>query len=262
MAWREKNACPLVIGGAGGSGTRVYKAIAELAGYRMLAVPWPLRFWQHDWHDNLLLSKYFYSKWINRYLKSELSPAARARMQVSCRSLLWLSGPTAYRRGRWGWKNPRARLLIPFFQELYPGMRFVHVFRDGRDHAFHPRFTHAVHQESFLSAAEMALPDHLRKALFWSRTHRLTEETGREHLGQRYFASRLEDLCADPEKEIARLMVFLGVDDTAVVRPAARLVHTPDSLGRWHIEPQRHIAEVEERIGEDLLRCGYPLCTG
>ena len=259
MAWREKNTCPLVIGGAGGSGTRVYKAIAEAAGYSMLGIPSVIRFKHFHRHDNLLLDKFFYSKWVNRYVQGELTRFDKMRMRTACRLWLRLTDPLSYGRGRWGWKNPRTRFLIPFFQEMYPGMRFVHVLRDGRDHAFHPRFTYAKHQNSFLSAEEMALPDHLRKALFWSRTHRLTEEMGKEHLGQRYFASRLEDLCADPEKEIARLMGFLGTDNAEVVQQAARLVHMPDSMGRWHTEPQQRIDEVEQRIGEDLLHYGYPL---
>ena len=257
-----KNACPLVIGGAGGSGTRVYKAITEMAGYRMLSVPWPLRLWQHDWHDNFLMSRYFYTRWTNRYLKGELHPAAQSRMRVMCQSLLWLSGPMAYGRGRWGWKNPRTRLLIPFFQEMYPGMRFIHVLRDGRDHAFHPRFSYRKHQKCFLSGEEISQPDHLRKALFWSRSHRLSEKMADEHLAGRYIVSRLEDLCANPEKEIGRLMEFLGSGDQEAVRQAARLVCTPKSLGRWHSESQQRIAEVEERIGEDLIYYGYPLCSG
>ena len=259
MAGRAVNDGPLVIGGAGGSGTRVYMAIAERAGYQMLTAPWLLRLRQHDWHDNFLMSKFFYTRWINRYLKGELSAAAKARMGASCRCLLWLSGPTSYGRGKWGWKNPRSRFLIPYFQELYPNMRFIHVVRDGRDHVFHPRFSYDKHQDCLLSGEELSLPDHLRIALFWSRTHRLTEQMAEEHLAGRYIASRLEDLCADPEKEIGRLLAFLGTEDRETGRQAARLVCTPKSLGRWHNESQQKIMEVEDLIGNDLLRYGYPL---
>ena len=73
MAGRNTNAGPLIIGGAGGSGTRVYKALAEQAGYRMLTVPGLLRLWQHDWHDHSLLSKCCYSRWPRSILGSGIS---------------------------------------------------------------------------------------------------------------------------------------------------------------------------------------------
>ncbi len=257
-----KNACPLVIGGAGGSGTRVYKAIADAAGYTMLGLPSVIRFRHLHRHDNWLLEKWFYSKWVNHYVKGESTRFDRLRMRATCRLCLWLTNPISYGRGRWGWKNPRTRLLIPFFQEIYPGMRFIHVLRDGRDHAFHPHFSYQKHQECFLSGEEISQPDHLRKALVWSRSHRLTEQMADEHLAGRYIVSRLEDLCANPKKEIGRLMEFLGSGDREAVRQAASLVSAPKSLGRWHSESQQRIAEVEEQIGEDLLNYGYPLCSG
>ena len=36
----------------------------------------------------------------------------------------------------WGWKEPRSIYLLPFFHRHLPGLRFLHVVRDGRDMAF------------------------------------------------------------------------------------------------------------------------------
>ncbi|MGR3319942.1 MAG: hypothetical protein ACUZ8O_15855 [Candidatus Anammoxibacter sp.] len=33
----------------------------------------------------------------------------------------------------WGWKNPRWMWIIPFLVTRFPGVRFVHLVRDGRD---------------------------------------------------------------------------------------------------------------------------------
>ncbi len=259
MAWREKKACPLVIGGTGGSGTRVYKAIADVAGYTMLGIPWAIRFQRFQQHDNLLLDKFFFSQWVNRYVQGELTRFDKMRMRAACRLLLWMTGPLSYGRGRWGWKNPRTNFLIPFFQELYPTMKFIHVIRDGRDQAFHPRFHCRRHQACLLGAHEVKLEDHLRKALFWSRFHKLTEETASKHLKGRYIQSRLEDLCADPAGEAKKILAFLGADDSETVRRVVNLVERPASLGRWHTEPADKIAGIEELIGDDLTRYGYPL---
>ncbi len=248
---------PLIIGGMGGSGTRVYMAIAQAAGYSMLATPAPVRPWTKEDHDNLLLMRLFYTKWATKYLCGELGRVGSLRMRAACRWWLWLSGPLSYGRGRWGWKNPRTMLLIPFFHGMYPNMRYLHVMRDGRDHAFHPRFEYVTHREGLMSEEECRLDAPLRKALYWSRAHQLTASDAQTHLGGNFMQSRLEDLCGDPANETRRIMNFLGVDDPGVISQAAKLVSTPRSLGRWKTEPPEQIARVEQLIGEDLLRHGY-----
>lgn len=40
------------------------------------------------------------------------------------------------RHARWGFKAPIAQMLLPFLAEVFPGLSFVHVVRDGRDLPF------------------------------------------------------------------------------------------------------------------------------
>ena len=221
----------------------------------MLVAPWPVTR-REGLHDNLLMARYFYPRWIDRYRKGELDAAGLRRMRRSCRMLLRACGPLSYGHGKWGWKNPRAGYLIPFFAELYPGMRFIHVIRDGRDHAFHPRFPYVAHQEVTVKPNEMALPDHQRKAAHWADLSTMTADDGAQLLGDRYLRSRLEDLCADPRSETARVFEFLDASN-ADVGEAAALVRSPTSLGRWRNEPADRIAEVEELIGPTLRNFGY-----
>jgi hypothetical protein len=248
---------PLLIGGMGGSGTRVYRAIAEAAGYRMLVAPWVRRIRSDNLHDNLPMAKYFYNRWIDRYLKKELSDSELKMMRASCKAWLWLCGPLMYNRNLWGWKNPRTILLIPFFNQMYPAMRFIHVIRDGRDHAFHPRFPYVAHQGCLLSGVEIQLPDPQRKGLVWSRVNQIAEAYAREHLQDRYIQSTLEKLCSDPVGEVTRILAFLGTSDREVAERTARLVKTPSSLGRWRSQSLDQIAAVEKLISVDLVRYGY-----
>jgi hypothetical protein len=243
----------------GGAGTRVYRAIAEAAGYKMLVTPWPHRVRGTDHHDNRMMAKYFYGAWIDRYHRRRLSYVEHWLMRTTCVACLWSSGPTNYGRGLWGWKNPRSILLLPFFNDLYPSMLFLHVVRDGRDHAFHPKFSYMAHQTSVLSAAETELPDTLRKGLIWSRVNRMGSHYGEQQLNARYLQSTLEKLCADPPAEVGRILAFLGTHDRQIIERTTALVKRPSSLGRWQPEPRERIAAVEELIGEDLVRYGYPL---
>lgn len=250
---------PLVIGGVGGSGTRVYRAIAGLAGYRMLIAPLPLRVLRPTMHDNLLMRLYFYPRWAGRYVEGQLSERQIRSMRVMCRVLLWSCSPMHYGRGRWGWKNPRTRFFLPFFQSMYPEMIYIHIVRDGRHHAFHPRFTYENTSESLLSPEERRLPDHLRKALFWSRSNEVAMRAMDDGLAGRSTIARFEDLCADPAAETRRIFRFLGTEDEGRVERAAQLVQAPASLDAWRREPAERIREVEEVIGPLLTRQGYDM---
>ena len=259
MAEREWS--PLVIGGVGGSGTRVYRALAEMAGYSMLSAPWPIRAFKKAGQHDTLLMRYFYTKWVDPYLLGELSRFGKWRMRLSCRLFLWLTGPWSYGGKRWGWKNPRSAFLVPFFNEIYPSMRYIHVVRDGRDLAFHPHFTFTAHERVTSTADERSLDDHLRKAIHWARVNQMVETSGHDHLQGRYFQSRLEDLCENPREEVTRILSFLGVNDEETIERATALVATPASLGRWRAEPAGLVAGVEDVIGADLNHYGYALQT-
>ena len=254
---------PLIIGGVGGGGTRVYRALAQAAGYNMLVAPPLIR--KPHWHDNWPLRKFFYPKWVTPYLKNDLGPFGKFRMRTACRMWLWLCSPLSYnsKKIKWGWKNPNTMFLLPFFKELYPNMRFIHVVRDGRDHAFHPRFPYIKHHNRLLyTDAELQLDDCVRKAIFWARCNTLIEHNVVTHLRRdQYLLSRFEDLCVCTPEEVRRIFAFLGSTDSRLVATAASLVQTPVSYNRWRSEPAARIHAVEHAIRNDLSRYGYSLTT-
>lgn len=257
---------PLIIGGVGGSGTRIYREIAVLAGFDMLVGPWVIRVRRPKVHDNWPLRKFFYPKWVTPYLRNELGWFGKMRMRAACRTWLWLCGPVSYnnRQGKkWGWKNPSTMFLIPFFKELYPAMRFIHVVRDGRDHAFHPQFQYIEnHNRLVYRENELKLEDYLRKGAYWSRCHELIEKSVTAHLSEdQYLISRFEDLCTDPMGEVTRIFAFLGSSDQQLIEKAVSLVRTPASYNRWRNESAERLRELEHLIGNDLARYGYPLTT-
>lgn len=245
---------PVVIGGVAGSGTRVYHKLCTLAGYdmgRWCTSP--------SSGDCLPLIRWFYPRWIDPYLQGRLDAAGLRRMRRACRFWLRLCYPR--QSGKWGWKNPRSAYLLPFFDEMFPRMVYIHVVRDGRDQAFNPHFPYLPHQAALLSPEEAALEDPVRKGLHWSRLNRLAESYAEERMQGRYLRSRLEDLCAQPHDEVRRILEFLGGARDEAVEAGAREVRTPGSLGRWREEPRERIARVEQVIGDTLRRYGYELAA-
>jgi hypothetical protein len=185
--------------------------------------------------------------------------------------MLWLCAPISYKK-KWGWKNPEAYFLIPFFKELYPHLRFIFVVRDGRDVAFlniqnkseniHKRYKELsdYYYGCLLNEAEINLEEHLRRGLFWGRSCKFFRRVSSKFLrNEHYLVSCFEDLCNNPEKEIQKIYAFLGNYDQSLVENAAKLVKTPSSIERYLSEPIERIKDLEKLIGDELVNYGYTL---
>ncbi len=156
---------------------------------------------------------------------------------------------------RWGWKHPHSYILLPFLAERFPGMRFVHVIRDGRDIAF------AKNQNQVLHYGETALgrpgdpADPVRRIEYWAWANERAGDDSVALLGDRALCVRLEDLCADPEAETTRILRFLDAEGLDPLPVDA--IEPPPTLGRG----RRVDGEVAERLeaaaGPALRRFGY-----
>ena len=192
----------------------------------------------------------------------------------------------------WGWKNPRSFYILPFLHQAFPGLRYLHVVRDGRDMAF-SRNQNGLkwHGHAVLAPEVLARSQPVSSIALWSQMNAATARYGEAHLGDRYMCVRLEDLCASPDATVQRVCVFAGEGETepsvsrslrfllrdlrcsppdAVTRAWRRWrrtgrlawrpeeeVELPSSLGRWRREDPELIRELEQ-VGEaGLARFGY-----
>ena len=175
---------------------------------------------------------------------------------------------------RWGWKLPETGHVLPVIARLFPGARYVHLLRDGRDVAFSPFVApkapfwrkiyfnddqifswrgHAMTQRAYRKHG------HEFNAARWVNSVSL----GRAHgamLAERYLEMRYEALVRDPAAELARLAEFLAVEpppgpsDWSDVRTG--------SVGKWRDQPAGQLAEVRAVIEPTLGAFGYPWTEG
>jgi hypothetical protein len=242
---------PIVIGGSGHSGTRIFAQILDVNGVSM-GIP---RLTRHS-HSYDLMQINLLSKWLIPYVRGTLGEAARARMQREFRRRLRLCFPL--RTGPWGFKNPRTMLLLRFFHELFPEMRFIHVVRDGRDMSFGNTFADPdnPHPALFLSEDEDRLSMGERMMLYWGRSNLAAREYGQNELKERYLMIRFEDLCDDPQRWTSEILRFAG-------RPLDRLAETqvlvrrPKSIGRWRGFDGDHVRRAIEHGQPYLEKFGY-----
>ena len=138
-----------MIGATGGSGTRVLAAIVQRAGM----------FVGSDLNRSLDALDFaaFFDRWVGR----ELTPGAAAEL----RALVARQHEEAGGRP-WGWKEPRSVYLLPFLAAELPGLRFLHVVRDGRDMALSENQVQLrKHGDAVLGASDE--PEALRSIALW-----------------------------------------------------------------------------------------------
>ncbi|MGH2979421.1 MAG: sulfotransferase [Solirubrobacterales bacterium] len=245
---------PLVIGGTGGSGTRVVTQIVFRAGRYMGArVNNSLDarpFARFDWRWGLRYLQRRFGEWTPEF-EAEL---VRAHDEAVQRHLAAAGGdPVA-----WGWKHPHSYLMLPFLHQRHPGLRFLHMVRDGRDMAFSENQYQAERYGPTALGARWAGPEPVRSAAYWAWGNTLAADDGQE-LGEKYLCVRFEDLCADPVPTVRRLLGF-AVPDADVDRfmeGSLRDISPPASLGRWRDAPPEEVAAITEAAGPALARFGY-----
>jgi hypothetical protein len=158
----------------------------------------------------------------------------------------------------WGWKEPNSHVFLPELTRAFDAMRFVLVMRHGLDMAFSHNQQQLFNWGGRYGVTPPRGPDDVaRQALaFWVAANERAIGWGGEHLGERFFVLRYEELCHRPHNEIARLCDFVGQ------RPAPRLLdrlagllRPPSSIGRFRAEDlgaleEAHLAVVR-RLGFD-----------
>lgn len=154
--------------------------------------------------------------------------------------------PRAERRTAraWGWKEPNAHLFLPQLIDHYPGLRFVYVARHGLDMAYSANlnqlrnfgdqfgFPFPTNGDEDLDAAAVA------QLGYWIHMTDRALELG-ERLGDRFLYLRFDDVCAEPERELRRLLEFTGVPPGSDLSAIAAKVQTPSSSGRWRTHRDR-----------------------
>src|SRR3954447_2517515 len=157
---------PLVIGAIGGSGTRVFSKISRHAGLFM---------GRHvdDQEDSQPVSR-FYSEFASDYLATDGNLDDRRRDQLSMfltdrlrEHLEGLADPAR----PWGIKNPRSILMLRFWHERFPEMRFLHVVRDGRDMAYSEQQNQIRRHGKAVLGPDIDRPWPERAMLWWARVN-------------------------------------------------------------------------------------------
>lgn len=218
-----------------------------------------------------------------RYVYESRWSAARARLFYRA-VYSWLMRVHLDGDLRFAEKTPQNCFVVPFLNAAFPGARFVHIIRDGRDAAL------SYTKKPWLSKQSASSPPryepggyrHGPYARFWVEPERVREfeTTGDLHRcvwawrrftesvlkaasdlpADRYHEVRYEDWIHAPAREGRRLLDFLEIKDPASRKALETAVAEgrTDSIGRWKAElTDGGLREIEDEAGGLLRRLGY-----
>jgi len=205
---------PIVVGGTGGSGTRLICHALQHAGvfmgddvnYALDAMPWV------DVDNNYFECYDDLPSIIDKAMERHGAGEQRGHKN-------------------WGWKHTKSYLSLPMLHQYFPEMSFVHVLRDGRDLAYAPHISLAVFWTGSINT-DKPHPEAIMS--LWAVTNMLTEAYARQFV-ERYVQVRFEDMYSRPAETAKKLYKELGLKvDRETVESLPLTMHAPPpGIGRW-----------------------------
>lgn len=232
---------PVVVGGTGGSGTRMVVEMLRVMGVAMGS--------DCNVSGDAMPFVPLYDRFNNPYLEGRVDKRAFVDQLLDCMTQhrAAVSGESP-----WGWKNPRSIYLLPLLDNVIPDLRFVHVVRDGLAMSSSANQAQlAKHGATVLPVTMRSLPDRTRSLVLWSTVNTAAADYG-QTMGPRYMRLRYEDMCADPSGAMAQLASGLGLQGGTVPLP----VHAPRLRGGERL-PEAGTA-AHDIAAAALQRFGYP----
>lgn len=174
----------------------------------------------------------------------------RARVQ-SLESWMARGGACAA-SGQWGWKEPNTHAVMDRLEPLLPGMRYVHVVRNGLDMAYSSNQAQLhLWGPSFLGIEHVDASPRLALK-YWCAVHRRVLERG-QRLGDRFLLLNYDRLCAAPAEGLDAFLRFLEVEPARETRD--RLLASicpPRSMGRFRQYPPSDLDPDDVAFARDL----------
>lgn len=282
---------PLVIGGVGGSGTRVLAQTLQETGFyiggslnhaldnlwytlllrRATLFPGLSEATDREVANSIRLFEKAMTRGLNgapsrreRHLvrdalEGSIEEESRDHPGRARRSILASTAPDAATYRAWGWKEPNTHIHLEALAGAFPQMKYVLLIRHGLDMAFSKNRHQLKRWGSFFgvetSVAEAAAPAAALR--YWILANRRALELGDRLLGDRFLVVSYDELCREPEAQMSRLLEFIGVEADPETR--ARLASLPqagETSGRYLREDcsifSRDDLEAVESLGFEV----------
>lgn len=270
---------PIVVGGLGGSGTRVVACILQ-------ELATDLGPHLNKQLDNLWFTALFKRpEWIQRQkerggepirvllrllaralgdgLDGKLPPqeaallaearedilAGRAGSGARVSALDTLCQAAGSQANRWGWKEPNSHIVLDELIDAIPRPRYIHVVRHGLDMALSNNTQQARNWGALYGLtpipSEARVPPRFAFE-YWKRSNERAITLARQRLGAGLLVVRFEKLCAEPVSQIQRIADWASLPlSPDTLDRLATIPVLPHSSGRYKSMPLWRLSDSD-----------------
>ncbi len=172
---------------------------------------------------------------IQRALTDSL-PVSKDQPRKARKTLLASLPPDRDRYRAWGWKEPNTHIHLERLAATFPDMKYILLMRHGLDMAFSGNRVQLNRWGKFFDVSVPECESEIPVAAlrYWIRANQRALELGRDLLGDRFLPLSYDELCCDPEVQMNRFLDFVGLDMDAEARMRLLAIpRPPDSMGRY-----------------------------
>lgn len=282
---------PIVIGGIGGSGTRVVAEIVRDLGIyfgrdlneSLDNLSFTLLFKRRKWYTSHRNNKPELESGFNclarsitgfgKYSSREIRFLTKAVLSMS------LHGHNAEKAGTglwpvvrairmlkhenlkcqqlrgWGWKEPNSYLLLDQMNLFFPDLKYIHCIRNGLDMAY------SLNQQQLFNWGplfDVALPKQTVEIPassldFWIKANQWTIKVGEIMGSDRFLLINYNQLCMEPGIFIKRIAEFLGIiPDEPLFGKLVSIPGQPHTMGRYKDHDLTWLTPDKRKMIEDL----------
>lgn len=237
---------PVLVGGVGGSGTRVVTEVLMRLGFFM--------------GGNLNASNDYMGYGLATTLRKVLSTQSEEANEEMIKYIghrldqieleMKSDMQDIYLYRGWGWKVPGNFYLLEYANIHFSDLKYIHVIRHGLDMAFSSNQNQLNNWGWYFDIDINELPPPVASLRYWIEANKFARNLGEKLLQQRFHLLSFDDLIMETKGTINALSEFLEVECTDI-EELAGIVHRPNSLGRYR---QKNLAifskaEIDEVVG-------------
>ncbi|MFX1443315.1 MAG: sulfotransferase [Promethearchaeota archaeon] len=178
--------------------------------------------------DNLKLTKVFFSDIILRSFS----------FKFIVKRLINLIGSRCKSQNTkiWGWKNPGTSIFLKKLANYYNDLKYIHVIRHGLDMAY-SRNKHQLNNWGILYGINVPEDNDLipvAQLEYWIKANKKTLKLSKTIRKDSFYLLNFDELCTNPHENIRKLFEFLYLKlDSKTFEKLIKIVRIPSSMGRW-----------------------------
>ncbi len=137
---------------------------------------------------------------------------------------------------RWGWKEPNSHIYLDYLADYYSSLKYIHTIRHGLDMAFSHNQQQLYNWGPIfgISSPGSKSEEPVASFKYWIKSNNRVMEIGGKLGGQKFLVVNFDRLCLSPESEIRKILSFLNIEPVADnLDTLIRIPRIPKSLGRY-----------------------------